>query len=174
MERHNSYTLDSEGRIVSVDTKWDLFAIENGAKINVLKEHVLGRNIMEFISGDHVKMWYESVIALAKVYDKTVEREYRCDSNTKKRYMKMLIINIKNGFIRIDHYLLKEESFDIQIEMDFKGTYDNKITRCSLCNKFYYDHRWMEIDDIVKLIDITKISISDVICNDCTIRHLVG
>lgn len=174
MKRHNSYTIDSEGKIVSLSITWDLFALENGGKVNVLKDQILGRNIKEFISGDHVRMWYESLISLVKVSGKTIERYYRCDSDTQKRYMKMVIIPLQDGFIRIDHYLLKSEDLNINVELDFKGVYDLKLTRCSICNKFYYKDRWMEIDELAKYIDITKVSISDVICNICTIKHLIG
>lgn len=174
MEKHNSYTIDSEGKIVYVDLRWDLFAMENGGKVNVLKDQILGKKILDFISGDHVRMWYESIISLARISGKTIERDYRCDSPKQKRYMRMIITPIKNNFIRVDHYLLKSEDIDADIDLDFEDNYDLKITRCSACNRFYYKERWVEINELVKHLDITKISVSDIICNRCIINHLIG
>jgi uncharacterized CHY-type Zn-finger protein len=173
MQRHNSYTIDKDGKIIHVDLKWDLFALENQGKINVLKDQILGRKVTDFIVGDHVRMWYESLITLARVSGKRVEREYRCDSPTHKRYMLMMLIPFKNGNLRIDHYLLKEEKIEKKIEIDFSGKYSNIITRCSSCNRFYYKYKWIDIDELAKLLDISKITVSDVICNDCVIRELV-
>lgn len=172
MERQNSYTIDKDGRILDVDENWDIFAIENNAKDNTLKDQVIGKKITSFITSDHVRMWFESLISLAQISGKRVEREYRCDSPYEKRYMLMIIIPLKNGNLLVEHYLLKTEKIDKTLELDFSEKSSDSAIRCSVCGKFNYDDKWIEIDELAKIVDIFKLSVSDVVCNSCTLKIL--
>ncbi|MCS7214609.1 MAG: hypothetical protein RMI30_00490 [Thermodesulfovibrio sp.] len=131
---------------------------------------------MEYIKGDSVKMWYESIINLAKNLGINITRPYRCDSHDKKRFMEMEVIPLRNGDILINHYIIKVEEVRDHINHPFLfGNIKGKetILRCSICNRFHYNNSWIEIEEAIKYYKFTNITISDIICNDCIKRELL-
>lgn len=165
----NFYILNGEYKIIEVHPEWDNFAKENFATSDTLKNKIIGKKIMDFIKGDPVRMWYETIISYAKSLNIRVKRPYRCDSPNKKRYMEMEVIPMKDGKIKVNHYLIKEEevknpieTFKFSLEMD-----KNSSLRCSSCNRFLHLNRWIELEEAVKIHDFRSIFVVDIICNEC-------
>lgn len=171
----NSYIIDNQYRIIKVHSNWDKFAKDNYGDISIMERNIIGKSIMEYIKGDSVKMWYESIIELAKNLKINITRPYRCDSPSKKRFMEMEIIPLENGNILINHYLIREEEMRESENKPFSFNFTderNIITRCSICNRFLHKNRWIELEEAIKHFDFRVIQITDIICNDCIRREL--
>ncbi|MCX8083671.1 MAG: 60S ribosomal export protein NMD3 [Calditerrivibrio sp.] len=171
-EIQNSYVLDRDMKIIEVGSRWDLMVYENCGNFHVLKENVLGKSIFDFITGDHIRMWFESLLNLAKISGKPVIRDYRCDSPEVKRFMKMKIYLLENNLIRLDHYIVKIEKIVQPICLNFYNEFYLKVTRCSICNRFLYKNRWIDVEEAVKYFYFPLSSIVDIICNDCVRSQL--
>lgn len=166
---HNSYIIDSHYRIIDVHSQWDKFAADNEGNPNIYKKNILFKNIMDFIKGDAVKMWYESIISLSKTLNIHITRPYRCDSPDKKRFMEMEVIPLQDGNILINHYLIKEEAIKTSVSsfIFHRADEKNSLLRCSVCNQFLHINRWIELEEAVKHYDFRSLNIIDIICNYC-------
>lgn len=174
-EIQNSYVIDGSYRIIEVHSNWDRFAKDNYGDRSILRQNIIGKNVMEFIKGDSVRMWYESIIELAKNLGIHITRPYRCDSPDKKRFMEMEVIPLKNGNVIINHYLIKEEQMKGNPHSPFvygNSEDRNTITRCTICNRFLHRNQWIELEEAVKHYDFRIITITDIVCNDCIRREL--
>ncbi|MGC8925272.1 MAG: hypothetical protein ACP5LO_04500 [Calditerrivibrio sp.] len=163
----NSYLLDRNLNIIDLHPNWDLFVYENSGDKKFLKSSILGRNIFEFIKGDSVRMWFESLITLVKFSNRSITRNYSCDSPDVKRFMKMRITPQEGGQIKFDHYIISLTKIPIKAKMHFYNNAENIITRCSVCNRFLYHEKWQEIELVANLIDLSRVSIVDIVCGDC-------
>lgn len=169
----NYYILDKNNIIVDVSNKWDIFATENDGAPDVLKDKVLGKHILDFIKGDQVRMWFESVLQIAKLSGRILERDYRCDGPDLKRFMKMRVSFLEKNLIKVEHFLIKTEKLEQIVKLNFFNDYYYKVVRCSICNKFLYKDQWIEFEKAIKIFPIQLVSIEDIICNDC-IRTQLG
>lgn len=166
-EPDNFYILDKNNIIIDVSSKWDIFAYENDGAPHVLKDNIVGRHILDFIKGDPVRMWFESVLQLAKISRNVVLRDYRCDGLDLKRFMRMRISFWEGENIKIEHFLIKTEKIEKSVKLNFFNDYYYKVVRCSVCNKFLHKDRWIEFDEAIKIFPLQLVSIEDIVCNDC-------
>ena len=139
------YHLDKNDRIVAVGGPWDEFANENGG-LYVRVQDVLGRLIWEFVTDDITRMWLDTLLQLARIRQKTVERFYRCDSPELKRFMCMRIIPEENSLLRIEHEVLSVEQRAVPVHIRFAASVpgQNLRLRCSVCGRVKMDEVWQE------------------------------
>lgn len=140
------YWLDQSRKIIDVSGPWDEFAVENNGR-DALAGRVRGRLLWEFIKGDATRMWMDTLINLAVVTGRQVERLYRCDSPDLKRNMKMTIIPGYDTLIKIEHQLLSTERKHVSSRFHYSGDDLPGIRkRCSICGRINSPEGWSEPD----------------------------
>ncbi|MEM9300807.1 MAG: hypothetical protein AAGE01_01770 [Pseudomonadota bacterium] len=139
------YWLDANDCIERVASEtWDAFAAANKGDA-ALSDRIVGRPLREFISGDSTQMWVNALIAYARLLDKPVRRDYRCDSPTEKRYMSMEITPLEDERLRVENRLLRTEDLGGELNFVTAGADGERFTqRCSICNKLRVHDVWVE------------------------------
>ncbi len=166
----NTYWLDDIGTIVQLGSSWDQFLQDNGGS-GCSSCEVLGKSIWGFIHDDPTRMWLDTLITLAKLQKKPVERPYRCDSPHIRRFMRMHIVPEDSRLIRIEHIILKEEARVSRAEM--YGAHDRAATycrRCSVCCRVDIDGEWTEPDIPLESINDDpsgRLRVTYTVCEDC-------
>jgi hypothetical protein len=160
----NYYRLDKNNLIFDVNSSWNKFASENEGQ-SVFSENVVGRNIFEFIKGDPTRMWYETIITLARMQGNVVERPYRCDSPDLKRFMRMRIIPESDSILRLEHEVIGIEPRGSSVNFEFNrvGRPDYRL-RCSICGRIRDGEEWKEAGHGNEELHIVVIY---GVCDDC-------
>ena len=164
-----TYKIDKSNRIIEVSSGWDQFASENGGQ-GAASEEVLGYNLATFISGDSTLMWMMALIGSVRLHKRTATKFYRCDSPSEKRYMKMTVMPAEQGELVISNKLLRVEKMKKTVTIKYDD--QSAIERCSVCNKIYVEHIWLEPDDAIVLGYLNNENNLHVIysvCNTCSI-----
>lgn len=161
----NIYSLDSRDCIVSVSGSWDKFAAKNGG-VRVFANDVCGRSIWEFVTGDATRMWLEAVFQLARLRSASIERPYRCDSPSLKRFMRMRIVSEQGGVLRIEHEILATEQRSKPVHFQYgMNVMKNTRQRCSICGRVN-DGGWQE--PLAEYADPSySIMVIYTVCEDC-------
>lgn len=104
----NELWLDRRDTIIRVGEHWNRFAEENDGRA-VLGEHIIGKPLHSFITGDSTRMYIEAVLRYARQSGRTIARPYRCNSPQTRRYMEMIIKPMFDGGVCMIHRLIKVE-----------------------------------------------------------------
>src|SRR3954451_16384966 len=87
-----AYAVDAEHRIVAVGRRrWNRFATENGAP-ELRADHVIGRNLFEFVSGSGVKQAYRDLAARVVASGEPVVVNTRVDSPGVLRELRLSVV----------------------------------------------------------------------------------
>ena len=100
MSKKVVYEIDSTNKIISLGEGWNEAAKEGGAQKELGEEEVVGSYLQSHVASDPTKMYYDAVFKLCRIKNEPLEREYRCDSPTHKRFMKMTLYPLENNIIR--------------------------------------------------------------------------
>lgn len=159
--------LDADNCIVRVTPEWDEFAAANEGP-TCMGPHVCGRKLAEFISGDATRMWVEALVATARL-GSDLDRPYRCDSPTVKRYMRMRV-RPEGELIVMHHKLVREEAMSQPVHITSARTQGKMVLRCSMCNRLEIDEQWIEPDTAMsqgKLPARKTVHVIHTVCADC-------
>lgn len=141
------YWLDIGEVIVDIALDWDQFARDNNAP-ELLKRHVIGRNLLNFVSGDVTRMYVRTLIQSARLMRQPMVRQYRCDSPDMRRYMEMRLSLQDNGLLCWEHRQLASEK--LPNRLNFVHAADSRTrrphVRCSICNRLKGRSGWNEPD----------------------------
>ena len=96
------YDLSAENRITAVSSTWDAVAIENGG-FNCVAKKVIGRNILDFVSGFQTQTYVNALLFSARTSGKPVSNTYRCDTDTAPRLVYMTVAPRGDGHLRVTH-----------------------------------------------------------------------
>lgn len=159
------YVLDNRDRIISVGEAWDHFADENGG-MNMSSKDVIGRPLWDFVAGDTTRMWLETLFGSARLCGRTIERPYRCDSPSLKRFMQMRIAFEQGGILRIQHKILATEKRSAPVHFQCRAkALRNARQRCSICGRVKKGS-WQEPLE-TKAEDSAVIPVDYTVCEDC-------
>ncbi len=165
-----NYWLDKTWRICRTCDAWDGFARENNGR-NMERERVIGRSIWQFIQGDATRMWLDALVSHARLTERMVVRDYRCDSPDLKRYMEMRIEPGAGGMVCLKHRLVKTEPMAPRVAYEAAPKGAQAICfRCSICNRVQVKGRWMEGDVAVEkglLAEMFNPRVAYGVCPDC-------
>lgn len=131
-----TYHLDEEDRLVAVGGAWDTFAQENDGLCTDAHD-VVGRSLWDFVKGDPTRMWVDVLLRQARSKREALERPYRCDSPTLRRFMTMCIVPEPNGLLRVEHHLLRIEQRPVPVYIYHHTGQSPEIIslRCSFCGR---------------------------------------
>ncbi|MBN2664846.1 MAG: hypothetical protein JXR68_14460 [Bacteroidales bacterium] len=165
-----SYKINKDNIIVDIFDDWIRAAVTGKASNLADLNNVIGKNILSYFHNDTTQMYYNTVFQKCRLLQQKHSLEYRCDSPTHKRYMKMELVPFANKDINILNYLLKEEPFSYPIYIH-ESTKNNKTLyniRCSICNniKLKGENQWIKPDALTKVEEQSLFVIHSV-CPDC-------
>lgn len=148
------YRICSQDNIVFVNNEWIDFAISNGAN-ELVRESIIGRSLWDFISDDTTIHIYRELFVLVR-NGRNAEFNFRCDSPSIKRYMKMTIMLTENNIIQLETMTLNTENCEKQIKFAEGATNNlDLLNICGWCKKVKIDtERWEEIEQAVETLDL--------------------
>lgn len=138
------FILDAEDRIIRVNSSWSAFARANGAP-ELAVDAILGKPLLDFISGKVTREYVQRLLSAARHRRQGVGLDYRCDSPTTKRYMRMEAAPWEGGEIRFTHRVMRIEARPAPLCFE-KATERGRDTlvRCSACNRLKWQNAWVE------------------------------
>ncbi|MRR52166.1 MAG: hypothetical protein EG825_14875 [Rhodocyclaceae bacterium] len=141
------YLLDENDVIVDISQGWDDFARENAAP-HLDASNVIGRNLIDFVSGDETKMYVRAILNSARLFRRPMVRTYRCDSPDQRRYMEMRLTIVDDNLIKWEHRMVRSESLQRRMRFRVAAGFDagKLIVRCSVCNRLKSGSSWHEPD----------------------------
>ncbi|MBD3382426.1 MAG: hypothetical protein GF404_09545 [candidate division Zixibacteria bacterium] len=166
-----SYMIDHNNCIIDVDQNWDSFA-EKNCGMNLLKQEVIGKPLLHYISDSSTRHIYEMLILKARKHDRQIEFDFRCDSPGLRRYMRMQMVPEKDEMIRFDSSIVRtQERTPLKVlEMSLPRT-DQMIVMCGWCKDIRDNGHWFSLEEAVERFDLLKQDelpqISHSICEKC-------
>jgi hypothetical protein len=160
-----SYWLDAHDRICKVAGPWDEFARRNDGE-EVVTARILGRPLEEFIVGEPTRMYMGVLLDAVRLLGHPVEKEYRCDSPTERRFMRMWISR-DGEYLRVDHWILRTESKPGSFPVQPADPGRRHLLRCSVCNRYRVGARWVEDQDLPDPTPGESIPVVYAVCPDC-------
>lgn len=171
------YLIDAEDRIVSVNGAWNDFASENDGTA-VLAEHVVGRNLFDFITDTSTQHIYRQM--LARIRGGTdVQFSYRCDSPDCRRLMEMQVRGADaHGGVEFRSITLEAHAREPQLLPQADGATEMEPASlqraCGWCNRLDVNGTWMEIEDALPRLGLmehpTAPMVTHGICADCVAK----
>jgi len=136
--------VDADDRILSCNRGWDAFARANGAPA-LAGAALIGTPLLDFITGKVTRAFTQTLLARVRVSGRPLILPYRCDSSNERRFMRMVIVSLAGGGVRLRHWLLKTEPLEqwIPLETAMQRGRETFI-RCSLCNLIKQGDAWLE------------------------------
>lgn len=86
------FVVDRNNRICEIGEGWEDAARTGGAEGVLSRDVVLNTPIELCMHDDNTQMFYDAVFKLCRLRNEKMWREYRCDSKTHKRFMRVTLI----------------------------------------------------------------------------------
>jgi hypothetical protein len=143
------YYVDATGVITWVDDGWDEFARENGGTAHVLAAEVIGRPVLDFVSGSALTHLWTTLMARVGTGDRPFVISFRCDAPTRRRLMQMLIEPHPAGGLRFVTTVVQgiERPRARIIETHAQQSHGRLLVMCSWCKRLQAHERWLEVED---------------------------
>ncbi|GAB4339301.1 MAG: hypothetical protein Kow0037_24130 [Calditrichia bacterium] len=152
MEPNNiRYKIDRNNILFDIEGAWEEFATKNGAKNGLFRNEVLGKNLLDFITGEETRYLYEVIFTRLRSHPRTVVLPFRCDAPDRRRFLELTITPIGNGGLQLASRLLREE---MREEIRFlRGDIprsEEVLPICSVCKKIRVSpNEWLEAEEAV-------------------------
>lgn len=142
------YTLDAENRIIAIQGAWDEFAIDNNGD-EITANNVIGKSLLRYVTGKVTRNALLNLLAKVRCHHVTAVMDYRCDSPSSKRWMRMTLTSEPKGHIRVTCQLIRQQAYTQVVQITCASE-RNKYTvvRCSLCNRINQQDGWYEVEDL--------------------------
>ena len=151
-----AYVMDASDRIVEIDGPWDEFAVANGAPA-LTRERVLGTPILNHVSGLELRELTRMLLARVR-RGAEVALEFRCDSPSERRYLRMNLSAQPDGRVLCATTLLRAEPRPLQHLLD-TGTSRSRdmLVICSWCKKVRLPNRgWVEVEEAIETLALLQ------------------
>jgi hypothetical protein len=166
------YHVDPEGRITSVNDRWDAFARANGGTA-VLSAAVIGRRAANFIAGNETRYLFDLIIRHAITSGRPVTAPFRCDGPAVRRRMQLTVTLEGPGDIVFRSRMLAEEPRRPIAWLESRTRKERAplLRVCSWCNRGEIAGRWAELEEVIAaygLFDAARVpDITHGLCVDC-------
>ncbi len=130
------YTVDDDEVIQSTDGDWSL-----------VETDVIGTSLWDYVRSETLRDIYRALFARARGGE-DVAFEYRCDSFTHRRFMRMRIAKSGEG-LTCESILLDAIPRDEPLPIVAASRGHNLVTRCSVCNTYGVGRDWVDVIDAV-------------------------
>ena len=153
-----SYTLDDDDVIVEVEGDWSM-----------VEGDVIGSSIWTHVRSEGLRDLYRRLFERTRGGESIVF-DYRCDSPTHRRYMRMTVERA-DELLRLKSTLLREVERDAPLAVVAASRGQTLISRCSVCNAYGVGARWTDITDAVTahrlLSDDRPVRVVHSVCPTC-------
>ena len=152
------YSLDANNVMVAVGLGWDEFATANGAP-QLRSSSLIGKPVLNYFSDAATRRLYARLFDRARTSGNKISFDYRCDSPTLRRFMRLTIKPVKELVTVRCETLRKETRQASHFEWAGhqraarSGAQGNQMVLpvCSLCSKVQViSGDWHEIESAVK------------------------
>lgn len=186
--REIAYVVDMDGNISNVGQPgWRKFAGENKGQDIADESSVVGKSILDYVQGDDVKDSYRRfLVALRNPKSDCVEFDFRCDSPSVRRDLRMIISPIRSAGIHLGYLfqcLIMDAKarppislFDAEL-LSGANQYDQSLPFLSLCsycqkvrdksNEDDLTTPWLEAEEYYRRGGNSDVRISHGICPEC-------
>jgi hypothetical protein len=158
-----AYVVDRRDRIVEVDGDWDRFALENGGE-GACARHVVGARLVDAIDGDPVRMFVVAILMRVRASGEPETVPYRCDSPTVRRHYTMTVTPLRDGAVRVEHRLDREEPSARTVRVRTAPRGAPFRFRCSVCCRIRENAGWADPFEGPTDRDLRVIH---TVCEDC-------
>ena len=93
---HPSFVVSEDLNITFCNSAWDRFALENSGPAEVLARNVIGKHLLNFISGN-LKAYYAQLFPYIRALGRRGEQSYECSSSSVFRRFQMQIFPLAQG-----------------------------------------------------------------------------
>jgi hypothetical protein len=144
------YSVDSCDTITSVSDEWLNFARENNTW-ELSEGKVVGKNLWSFVGNHETTTMYQIILNNIRTHQREVSLDFRCDSPTSRRTMRLKIFPGNEGAVHFQSLLLDEEKRKYVPLLDSRvGRASSFVIMCSWCNSVQTgEDQWEEIEDAV-------------------------
>ncbi len=129
------YEVDANDRLLAVSPDWDVFAQANDGP-GALSRHVLGRPLLDFLTGDATRMFIRAVFEATRVTRQPRTLPYRCDAPDLTRQLEMTVTPLARNALRVEHRLLASQARQRRAALRALHPHDGgppRWLRCSQC-----------------------------------------
>ena len=163
------YRVDATDAIVDVGEGFGRFAAENGAA--GLADRVMGAAIWSQLRGDEVILIYRELLRTCRATGRAVEFPFRCDSPTRRRYMRMRMVGAPDGSVTFESAVLYEEPRDaVELPPAGDAPRDALLVVCAWCRQVEAG-AWVELEEAIRRLGLfgpeAPWRISHGICPSC-------
>jgi hypothetical protein len=168
-----TYQIDSVDRIISVSSSWDAFAAANGGGIRATD--VVGHSLWDFVVHDTTRQVYRDLIARVRS-GRSVAFSFRCDSPTRRRFMRMTMRPGVNGTVTFDSQVLRTEPREAPAVTISPDTRTGDLLRiCGWCKRVAVgDDEWVDVEIAVDrlglMADRSPVGVTHGMCPECFTR----
>lgn len=149
------YRIDSEDRIVSVNSAWEEFARRNHGA-HLLPPAILGSRLWDSIREPTTRNIYRNLVSRIRKGSGPAEFLFRCDSPGVRRLLAMRVAPAVDGLVSFSVRTIAEEEREEVLLLD--PTMRRKkdlVAICSWCLRLAVgDQEWIEIEDAVSRLGI--------------------
>ncbi len=169
-----SYLVDRDCLIVSVDSNFKTFALENEAP-ELAQHSLIGKSLFAFLCDSNTEELYRQLIERVRSEGRPVKVPFRCDSPTERRYMELRISPGENGLLQFCSSMKRIEPREsvALLEPDSPRS-DEVLLQCSWCKKVDVGGDWLEVEAAVNRLELFNRSLlpelSHGICASCKSR----
>lgn len=178
------YTTDSDGIIQSVGPgAWDEFASQNGAPELLDHSRLIGRSLLDFISGQAARTATLSMLhQLRTGARETLSYLFSCDSPDTTRTMRLTIHRMADGkTLEFQSKTLSERPRLVHLLTGSPGNH-NRLdwpirTICSVCKRVKSPQQpstWLDIEQYEREGGETAVRISHGLCETCLSSLMAG
>lgn len=187
-----TYLVEPAGRVVACGRRnWSEFASENGGGELAHPEHIIGRPVFDFVSGEDVVAAYDGY--MRRLFDGSIPGvtfEFRCDAPDVRRDLWMTIRPVESGgrvaALLFQSIVINELSRPPIGLFDYAGM-NRRLTRqrsypvvtmCSYCHNAAREPAagepriWMEPEAYYRSGGATDVQVSHGICPACYAMHV--
>ena len=140
------YSIGNDDIIDWVSEGWARFAARNDAP-ELSADAVIGKPIWQFISGIETRELYKLLLARVRTVCVPVEFEFRCDSPTAKRFMKMVVTPDQQRVVLSTELVRLEPTIENPLLRRTVRAGRDLVKVCSWCKKLWIDDdQWEEAE----------------------------
>ena len=168
------YLLDRGDRVTKVCSHWSDLARQRMA-MQLDEEMVLGRSLWDFVQGGATQRLYDTLIHHARTTGRKLTFNYRGDSPSAIRYMRMVLLPGHHGVVRFRSELLHEQSRQRSVYFTHVAYPQHpELLQCGLCNRLEHNGRWYTLEDALRttdaIDDLFPTEVGDTVCDGCISR----
>jgi len=184
------YSLDKDNNILAVGPGWDEFAAENGAP-ELESKNLIGKPVLNYFFDEATRRLYVRMFERVRKTGEQISFEYRCDSPSLRRYMRLAVSpSSDQGVTILSETLSKEpreeECFQwerVPAAAQRKARLRNMVLMpaCSVCSRVQVKpESWVEIERALGTMNLTDEPwfplLSPTLCPECadTLASLPG